>query len=59
MKKIQNVETNGKYICKGWNRLASHYKPTNTVLLVDETWEDQEEGGRKCNNIRGRNRRFA
>jgi hypothetical protein len=43
----------------GWNRLAFHYKPTNTVLLVDETQEDQEEGGRRRNMFRGRNRRFA
>jgi hypothetical protein len=59
MKKLQNIKTDGKYICKGWNRLAFHYKPTNTVLLVNETEEDQEEGGRRRNNIRCRNRRFA
>jgi hypothetical protein len=35
--KNNNIETNEKYICKGWNRLAFHYKPTNTVLLIDET----------------------
>jgi hypothetical protein len=45
--------------CKGWNRLAFHCKSKNTVLLVDETWEDQEVGERRRNNIRGRNRRFA
>jgi hypothetical protein len=37
------METNGKYISKGWNILAFHCKLTNTILLVDETYEDQED----------------
>jgi hypothetical protein len=59
MKQLRNAETNGKCICKGRPRLASNFKPVNVVHLVDETWEDQEEGGSRYNNIRGRNRRFA
>jgi hypothetical protein len=36
-KQMTEYRDNGKYIYKGWNRLAFHYKPTNTVLLVNET----------------------
>jgi hypothetical protein len=59
MKKLQNIDTNGKYICQRWNRLAFHFKPINIVYLVEETYEDKEEGGRRGNNTRGRNRRLA
>jgi hypothetical protein len=31
---LQNVETNGKYICEGWNRFAFHFKPMNIVGRV-------------------------
>lgn len=31
MKKFQNTETNGKYICKKSDRLAFHFKPINNV----------------------------
>jgi hypothetical protein len=34
-----------------WNRLGFHHKPTNTILLIDETYEDQEENGRRRNNF--------
>jgi hypothetical protein len=57
-KKITEHRDKWKIICKGWNRLAFHYK-LKYRPLVDETYEDQEEGGRRRNNIRGRNRRFA
>jgi hypothetical protein len=30
------MDTNVEYICKGWNRLAFHFKPINTVRLRDE-----------------------
>jgi hypothetical protein len=57
--KITEYRDKWKYICKGWNRLAFRNKPTNTVLLADETREHQEEDGRRRNYIGGRNRRFA
>jgi hypothetical protein len=35
--KLQNIETNGKYVCKGWNRLTIHFKPMDIVRLKDKT----------------------
>jgi hypothetical protein len=59
MNKLQNIPITGKYICRGWNRLAFHLRPINIVRLVDETKEDHEKDGRRCNNIRGRKRLIA
>jgi hypothetical protein len=59
IKELQNIKTDGNCICKGWDRLAFHFKPMNIVRLVDESKEDLEEGGRRRNNIRGRNRHFG
>jgi hypothetical protein len=28
-----SIPTNGKQICRGWNRLAFHFKPINMVRL--------------------------
>jgi hypothetical protein len=36
--------------------LAFHTKPLNIACLIEETLEDQEECGRRRNNIRGLNR---
>jgi hypothetical protein len=52
LKKLQNTETNGKYICKGRNGLVFHFKHINIICLINNTEEDQEEGGKKCNIIR-------
>jgi hypothetical protein len=46
MKTLQNIQTDRKYIYRGRNRFASHFKPINIVRLVDETHGDQEEGER-------------
>jgi hypothetical protein len=35
--KLQNIETNGKCICKRWNRLTFQLKSINIFRLVDET----------------------
>jgi hypothetical protein len=32
---LQNIKTNGKSICKGWNTLAFHFKPINILRLLD------------------------
>jgi hypothetical protein len=34
MKKAQNIQTNGKFICEEWNMLAFQFTPINTVHLV-------------------------
>jgi hypothetical protein len=59
MEILKNMKASEKYICESWNRLAVHFKHINDIRLVDETWEDQDEGVMRCNNTRGRNGRFA
>jgi hypothetical protein len=41
-KKFTGYRENGKYICKGWDRIAFHFMPLNFARLVDETEEYQE-----------------
>jgi hypothetical protein len=48
---IKNTERNGKYVSKGWNRFAVHFKHMNIVRLVEETQEDQKGSGWRRNNI--------
>jgi hypothetical protein len=40
---LQNIETNGKYINKGWNRLAFYFKPIDIIRLIDKIQEDQKK----------------
>jgi hypothetical protein len=46
----------GKYVCREWNRIASHFTLI-IVRLVGEIWDDEEEDGRSRDNIRRRNKR--
>jgi hypothetical protein len=34
---LQNMEADGKYIHKGWSRLAFHWKPPDIIRVVEET----------------------
>jgi hypothetical protein len=59
MRTLQNMGTSKEYNFKGLNKIALHYRLLNIVSPVDETLVDKGEGGRRRENIRGRNKRFV